>query len=438
MKNYFYLLMDTLLHSITNDEILLANLTGEDSTFIRFNQNRVRQAGTVEQKGLSLNLISGQQHASVTCDLFGELETDLAQLIPLLDTLRQQRKLLPDDPYLYYATTVNNSEHVHTSKLPDQSEIIDIVRTTAHDLDLVGIWASGIMYRGFANSLGQRNWHSTTNFNFDWSVFQTSDKAVKCNYAGMDWETAVLEEKINEARDYVDIMAKKAKTISPGKYRVFLAPAAVREIMDMTAWRGYGLKSHRTSHTPLIKMIKDGWTLSPQISVSENHERGLLPRFTPAGFIKPPQVSLIERGTYKNCLAGARSAKEYNTLVNSGSEHPSSLDLNPGELQKSNVLEQLDTGIYINNLWYCNFSDHDHCRITGMTRFACFWVENGEIQAPLNVMRFDDTVYNMLGNNLLGLTKERDFIFDASSYEKRSAASYHLPGALIDDVAFTL
>mgnify|MGYP000323124560 CR=1 FL=1 len=73
-----------------------------------------------------------------------------------------------------------------------------------------------------------------------------------------------------------------------------------------------------------------------------------------------------------------------------------------------------------------------------MTRFACFWVENGEIQAPLNVMRFDDSIYHLLGDNLLALTQDREFIFDPSSYSQRSTTSYLLPGVLIDNVCFTL
>ena len=35
-----------------------------------------------------------------------------------------------------------------------------------------------------------------------------------------------------------------------------------------------------------------------------------------------------------------------------------------------------------------------------MTRFATFWVEDGVIQSPLEVMRFDETIYRMLGENL--------------------------------------
>jgi len=73
-----------------------------------------------------------------------------------------------------------------------------------------------------------------------------------------------------------------------------------------------------------------------------------------------------------------------------------------------------------------------------MTRFATFWVEDGKIKAPLNVMRFDETAYRVLGENLLGLTKERDFMPDPHTYDARSTASARLPGALVKDFAFTL
>ena len=73
-----------------------------------------------------------------------------------------------------------------------------------------------------------------------------------------------------------------------------------------------------------------------------------------------------------------------------------------------------------------------------MTRFATFWVEGGEIVAPLNVMRFDETAYRLLGDQLLGLTAERELILDAGSYSKRSSGSGHMPGALVEDFTFTL
>ena len=117
---------------------------------------------------------------------------------------------------------------------------------------------------------------------------------------------------------------------------------------------------------------------------------------------------------------------------------PGSTRMTAGALPRPAVLARLDTGVYINNVWYLNYSDRSACRITGMTRFATFWVEHGVIQAPLNVMRFDESIYRMLGEHLLELTAERDLILDASSYHRRSTSSGRLPGALVEDFNFTL
>lgn len=35
-----------------------------------------------------------------------------------------------------------------------------------------------------------------------------------------------------------------------------------------------------------------------------------------------------------------------------------------------------------------------------MTRFATFWVEQGRIVAPVDAMRFDDSLYRLLGSEL--------------------------------------
>ncbi len=125
-------------------------------------------------------------------------------------------------------------------------------------------------------------------------------------------------------------------------------------------------------------------------------------------------------------------------METTGSEFPSSLDLAGGDLAEESIRATLDTGIYVNRLWYLNFSDRPAGRITGMTRFATFWVEGGQIVAPLNVMRFDETIYRMLGENLLGLTSRRELLPSSQTYGGRSTGSMRLPGALIDDFTFTL
>jgi predicted Zn-dependent protease len=151
-------------------------------------------------------------------------------------------------------------------------------------------------------------------------------------------------------------------------------------------------------------------------------------------------VTLIEEGTLGDALVSPRSAKEYGLTTNAANVHeiPQSIEVAAGTLATSEVLNALDTGLYISNLWYLNFSDRPAGRITGMTRFATLWVEGGRTVAPVGPMRFDDSIYRMLGEKLVELTRERELLLDPSTYGERSTASARLPGALLSALRLTL
>jgi len=438
MQDYFYSLSDKLFSRLEGEEQLLLGFSGEDSDFVRMNHNRIRQAGSVAQRSLSLDLISGKRHAQASIELTGEQARDMEQLDITLKKLREQRELLPEDPYLVFAEEINSTEYHHDNETVNSQEAVEQVVQAAGDMDLVGLFANGIQYAGFANSMGQRNWHSSANFNFDWSCYLSKDKAVKSNYAGFDWQPERLAEKLDSIRHQLSMLSRPSRTLEPGSYRAYLAPSAVNEIISMMSWGGFGLKSHRTKSTPLLQMVEQDRALDTSISLREHHARGLAPIFTGSGFIKPDHVQLIKDGRYQDCLISSRSAMEYDKVTNADYEYPGSLELAAGELNSTDILKELDTGLYINNLWYLNFSDRSACQMTGMTRFACFWVEQGEIQAPVNVMRFDDSIYSLFGTNLLGLTKEREMILDPSTYGQRSDHSIELPGVLVSALRLTL
>jgi predicted Zn-dependent protease len=208
--------------------------------------------------------------------------------------------------------------------------------------------------------------------------------------------------------------------------------------MDMLAWGGFDLKSHRTRQTPLLKLVRGERTLDPRVSIQEDNRRGLGPGFTPEGFARPDSVTLIDGGRYARCLVDARDAKEYGEPVNAAGGFPESVALEAGEIRESEILRRLGTGLYVGNLWYCNWSDPNDCRVTGMTRFGTYWVEDGTVVAPVNVMRFDDSLYHLLGDRLEGLTAERELILSPQTYEGRGTDSQLLPGILVSGIDLAL
>ena len=440
MQEYFYTLADTITSRLRRGEVYTCMFHGEESDFVRFNRSAIRQPGTVTQRALSLDLIDGRRHAASHLALAGDLDIDTARVTSLVAGLRDKLQYLPEDPHLLYATEVCTSEHHGENRLPRSADAVAALLDAGRGHDLVGIYAAGGIYTGFANAFGQRNWFSSYSFNADWSFYHAGDKAVKTAYAGFVWQSDAFALRVAEAVAQLDHIRQPPRTITPGRYRVYLAPAALHDVLDILGWGGFGLKDHRTKQTSLLRLCDEDVQLHPTVTIIENTRDGVAANFQEDGFIRPAQVCLIDAGRCRDCLVSPRSAQEYGVPTNGASnrEAPESLDMAPGGLPCQRVLHDLHTGVYINNVWYLNYSDRSACRLTGMTRFATFWVEQGTIQAPLSVMRFDDSIYRMLGEHLVDLTMERDFILDANTYHRRSTNSSRLPGALIEDFTFTL
>jgi predicted Zn-dependent protease len=156
--------------------------------------------------------------------------------------------------------------------------------------------------------------------------------------------------------------------------------------------------------------------------------------------LRPDQVPLIKNGKIAGTLISPRSAREYGIDTNGASEHetPDALLVNGGELDETDILNTLDTGLYVSNLWYVNCSDRSSARFTGMTRFATVWVEGGKIVAPVSVMRFDDTLYRMFGSELAGLTRDPELILSDETYYQRSTQCSWMPGAILNSFRLTL
>lgn len=444
MQDYFFLLADAIAALLTGAEGFLANFSGERSHFVRFNRSAVRQPGTVTQGYLSIELFCGRRHASATMTVTGARAEDIARIESAITGLRDVLAGAEEDPLFIINTDPQPTTRDSPDRLPTPDDAVHAILSAGAGEDLVGFYAAGPIHAGFANSYGQRNWHTIHAFNFDACFYLRGDpgirdRAVKMEYGGQVWDDATFAAKTAAARAQLASLARPAKILPPGSYRVYLAPAAMEEVMGMLCWDGFSFAARETATTPLLR-LGTGEAFSPMISITENIADGLAPAFQSEGFLRPEKLGLIADGALGVTLASPRSGVEFGTPHNGAEndESPQALEMAAGALTDKSILAALGTGVYIGNLWYLNYSDRNACRMTGMSRFATFWVENGEIVAPLGVMRFDDSAYRFLGPNLIGLTASRDWRLSTDTYEVRSTRSMLLPGALIDDFRLTL
>lgn len=436
---YFGVLVDTISGVLAAGERFTASFDAEDTDFVRMNRGKVRQPGSVAQRYLTVRLVRGKRHASHMLSLPGNAAADRTAVRDAVASLRAALSDLADDPLLLLPADVHSSRSVREAPLPPSEAVIDAILRAADGLDLVGFYAAGPVWRGFANSEGQRNWHATTAFNLQWSLYHGTDKAVKSAYAGLVFDDVELAARMQAAREHLALVAQPPRTLEPGRYRAYLAPAAMEEIAGLLSWGAFSGRALRTRQSALDRM-QEGTTLDARVTLVEDTQDGVAPGFQGEGFARPPRVPLVEQGRLVGSLVSPRTAREFAIAENgaNGEEAPESLAMGGGTLAAADALAALDTGLAIGNLWYLNYSDRPACRITGMTRFATFWVEHGKVVAPVNVLRFDDTLYRMLGSNLEHLTEETELMLESGTYGSRHLRSVRLPGALVSGMAFTL
>ncbi|WP_110971418.1 TldD/PmbA family protein [Pseudomonas huaxiensis] len=435
----FQTLVAWVRDNVNAPEQFTLSYAGEHSQFIRFNHAKVRQAGDVHQSSASLKLIAEGRQAELNLTLSGDADIDRQRLGEALAQLRQTLPLIPPDPYLLLNDSAWESHDQQEPPLPDSASVLKQIDAGAGDLDLVGIYAAGPICRGFASSSGAFGWHQANSFNFDWSLFHANGQAVKANYAGQVWDDELFARRLAQAREQLDYLGRPLKTLAPGQYRAYLAPAALEEIVGMLGWGGFSAQSIANKHSPLQRLYSGDAGLSPLVSLTEQVSGSLSPAFSEEGYPRS-DLRLIDQGRALEQLTNARSAAEFQHQANGAEpwESPSALSMAAGDLAEADVLAQLGTGLYIGNLWYLNYSDLPAARMTGLTRFACFWVEDGQIQAPVSTMRFDDSVYSLLGSQLEALTRERELMLSTSTYGQRQTGSNHLPGALVNRLTLTL
>jgi predicted Zn-dependent protease len=418
VRLHFDAVADNVLGALQGDEAATLNLSAEETLFVRFNSNKVRQNTNVEQISMALQLQGAGRTAEMSRTLSGQVDNDRDAMLQLLAQCRAELAVLPPDPHQVPVENHGSSDETFRGQLLLPDAVVDAVVGPAQGCDMAGLYAAGSIIRANRNSKGQRHWFATQTFFMDYSLYNGS-RAVKGSYAGSDWKAPEWAANLAHSN---------------------LAPRALADLVGMMGWNALSASAWKQGRSPFKKLADKESKLSPKLSVTENFGLGLTPRFNGLGEVSEPAVPLIAAGELATLLTSSRTSKEFGLVANGAneSEAPRALDVAPGALEEKNVLQQLGTGLYLSNLHYLNWSDPVSARVTGMTRYACFWVEDGEIVGPIKDMRWDESLYDALGEKLVALTTHTAIDPAVDTYFQRALGGSRTPGALIDNFTFTL
>ena len=430
---------ERLFANLRPDEDVTVSLEAEETLYLRLNNNRVRQNTDVTQRVLQIRYQGGGRTIDHGMNLSGQVDTDCRSIDAVLERCRLDSAVLPQDPFQVPVQNHGSSREVFRGQLLTPEALISAIVEPAGGCDLVGFYAGGVVISANRNSTGQNHWFETENFFFDYSLYN-GPQAVKGVYAASSWSAPDWAANLERSKASLHLLKRPMQSVQPGAYRSYFAPAAFADLLGMMSWGALSAAAWKQGRSPFKKLMEKELQLSTLLSVSENFGMGLTPRFNDLGEVAPQSLGLIEAGTLSNLLVSSRSAKEYGLQANGASDHesPRALDVAAGSLADQDILGALGSGLYLSNLHYLNWSDPVSARVTGMTRYACFWVEGGEIVGPINNLRWDESLYNALGPQLLALGSQAEVSPEVGTYSKRSPGGLRAPGALIDAFHFTL
>lgn len=444
LREDFQKLGTAAFNLLQSDEKMRLSLMGEKTQYVRYSQGKVRHNHHVDQVEITCTFQKKQKELKQIFTMDTQQEVNLQHVRDFLQKARVEVEALP---VFNSFVPLAGSEKVSiekTGEIPDLAYFLqEIPKQTAQD-DFVGFLTAGDQYKASMTAEGEFLWFQTQSFFLDYSIYD-GPRAAKNTYAGRFFNEQEWTTNLYETRNKLNLLKKPRKKLPAQGYRVYLEPAAMADLLGMfMGWEESGsvlsYSSYKQGLSPFKDLIEGQRKLSEKFTLTENFGLGFSPSFNSSGELSPEQLTLISKGQLSNMMISSRSANEFNVVGNKAesSEILRSPEIAPGTLKRADILKKLDRGLYLSNLHYLNWSDKKLARVTGMTRFACFWVESGEIQSPIEDLRFDISLYDIFGKDLIDLDEKSTSMMDIMTYAGRSLGGFQTPGALIENFTFTL
>ena len=156
MEKIFNKLCEGLFSELESNEALTLSFSGENSQFIRINNASIRQTGLVDDATLGLKFVSNSRTCEGSMTVSGDYEVDLSRGMKELERMRFESNEILEDPFLVMPTNSGSSREIINANGLSFDDAIQALIPSMQGVDLVGIFANGKMYRGNANSLGQK------------------------------------------------------------------------------------------------------------------------------------------------------------------------------------------------------------------------------------------------------------------------------------------
>lgn len=245
-----------------------------------------------------------------------------------------------------------------------------------------------------------------------------------------------------EGRRVGEVAAQKALagadpiSLEPGSYEVVLEAKAVAAVLLFPAWLGFNGKSHAEGMS-FAHLGEQQFDERIDLWDDATDPRALGRPYDAEGTPKR-RLDLVRAGVTVGLAHDRRSARLAGvepTGSSVGSEafggYPGDLFLGDGDDPVAAMIAGVDRGLLVTDFWYNRILDPKTQVVTGLTRNGLFLIEGGEIVAPVQNLRFTQSVVAGLGpGQVLGVGDDAQLV-------SNEGGLVHVPSLRLASWSFT-
>jgi predicted Zn-dependent protease len=376
---------------------VFVSLESAKRAHVRFARNEVTTAGEIEEAGLSLSVQLGKKAATSSSN-----QTDDASITSIVERTVSLAKLAPEDPELMPVLgpqQVTRNDVAFDAKVDaidakGRAALVKQALAPGRELALstAGFLAQWSGLVGKASSAGLLQLHPATALHLTVTARTPSGRGSgRGQFFGRRLEGldshAVARTACETAK-----RAENPRALAPGRYTVVLEPAATATFAEalLSAMNQRPADEGRSFFSKAGSSRVGEQLFSPLITLRSdprNANTPMLP-FDHQGRALPAQP-WVTAGRL-DALATSRfwAAKTKRQPIGGHG----GFELAAGTTPRAKLLEGIRRGVLISRVWYNNWVDEQTLLQTGLTRDGTFLIEDGQIVAPVNNFRFNQSV----------------------------------------------
>ena len=387
-------------------EEAFVSLNSSESILSRFSENQISQNVHKNRFNLTVTSYFGRKSASASTT-----ELDRDAIIATLRRAEELAKFAPEDPEWVellppqpYETRkpAFDSALVNFSPL-ERGKIVEKVCSQARKshVDGSGTFSSSISLMAIANSAGLRAAQQGTDVNFSFTARQGNGSSWSQLSAWNIASLPILET--TEKTIQKTIASRQPKAIAPGDYTVIFEPQAMASLLPWVIWnldaraadegRSFMSRSDDNGNTgnrvgerlfaPLVEVRRD--PAHPLLQSGVFFGNGL-----PNGYLDIVKDGIPQTLSYSRYWAQQQEQQP------TGSFYP--IVMSGTDKKTEDLIADTEKGILVTRAWYVRYVNPRTLEVTGMTRDGTFTIENGKIAYPIQNLRFNQSLPEMLKN----------------------------------------